>query len=129
MSKSVKKVNEQCVGRYGGVLPSTVRSLSMAYIADYDRRRLIVARGESRGHDEPRFRRINRVVDSAIASVLDMYGISGEAAEVIEKDLKSGTGSRSAHAVSQVGSFLSRKYYVQIRDDVLWFVARGLNLL
>lgn len=129
MSKNVKKVQEQCAGRYGGILPPTVRSLSLAYIADYDRRRLIVERGDARGRDEPRFRRVNSVVDSAIASVLDMHGITGEAAEVIALDLKSGTGSRSARAVSRVGSFLSRQYYVRIREDVLWFVARGLNLL
>lgn len=129
MGKRVKAVNEICHGRYGGILPQTVKGLALAYLADYERRRCIVERGEARGRDEPRFRRVNSVVDSVIASVLDMHGINGSAAEVVAEDLKSGVGTRSARSVSMSGCFLSRKNYEHIREDVLWFVARELNLI
>lgn len=127
--RKAKGKKKGCSGKYGGTLPDTVRSLAKAYLADYDRRRLIIERGDARGRDEPRFKRINAIVDSSIASVLDMYGIAGSARGVIERDLKSGVGGRSARAVSMEGSFLQRVEYEHIRYDVLWFVARDLKLV
>ena len=121
-------VSERCSGRYGGELPATVKGLAKAYLADYDRRSEIVLNGEARDGDKQRFKRINSIIDACIASVLNMYGIYGKAAEIVMRDLKSGEGARSVRCVSMVGAFLSRKGYEHVRDDVLWFVAQELRL-
>lgn len=129
MAKRVKALSNKCNGRYGGILPITVKSLAKAYIADYGRRDFIIERGAAKGRDEPRFRKINHIIDQVIASVLDMHGIRGRSAEMISDDIKSGRGSRNAHAVIGTECFLSRYLFEQVFDDVLWFVAREMHLV
>lgn len=116
-------------GRYGGALPSSVKELAKAYLCDYTRRKVIVERSDDSDGNKLRYKRINAIIDSAIGRVFLMYGIQGKAAEIISDDLKSGLGSRSVKSVGAVGSFLSRKGYEHIRDDVLWFVAQELKLI
>lgn len=129
MANRVKALSNKCSGRYGGILPATVKSLSKAYIADYGRRESIIERGAAKGRDEPRFRKINHIIDQVMASVLDMHGICGRSAEMIAEDIKSGRGSRNARAVIGTECFLSRYLFEQVFDDVLWFVARELHLI
>ena len=128
MSKRAKVKEKKSTGRYGGVLPPTVKSLARAYVADYERRKRIIERGSALERDEPRFKKVNAIIDSVIASVFDMHGISGEAADILARDIKSCGGSRSARSVSGVDSFLSRYLFEQIKEDVLWFIARELHL-
>ena len=129
MAKRVKAVSKKCNGRYGGLLPATVKGLAKAYIADYDRRNRIIERGDERGRDEVRFRKINHIIDQVIISVLDMHGIFGQSAEMIAADIKSGRGGRNALSVVGGSCFLSRYLFEQVYDDVLWFVARELYLI
>ena len=120
--------NEKKNGRYGGDLPHSVKEIARAYIVDYDRRSKLIGDKERLSRDEIHLKQLNVKIDTVIRRVLSMYGIYGAAAKTIENDIKNGAGSRSARAVSRVGSFLSRGTYIKIQDDVFWFVAKELRL-
>ena len=124
MSESNERVN----GRFGGKLPPTVKEIVKAYIVDYGRRAQIIGKKQTLSREEIHLKQINSRVDVAIRQVLSMYGIFGEAARIIEADIKRGAGSRSAQAVRRVGNFLSRNTYIKIQNDIFWFAARELRL-
>lgn len=128
MSRSKNRSGERVIGRYGGVLPPTLKEIVRAYIADYGRREELIRSKSVLSRDEIRLKQINSKIDEVIKMVLTMHGICGEAAQVIAADIKSGVGSRSAQAVSRVGSFLSRNTFIKIQDDVFWFTASELHL-
>lgn len=128
MANRKNRADERGIGRYGGVLPPSLKEIVRAYIADYARRDELIRSRSVLSRDEIHLKQINAKIDGVIKLVLSMYGIYGEAAQVIEADIKSGVGSRSAQAVSRVGSFLSRNTFIKIQEDVYWFAASELKL-
>lgn len=99
-------------------LPSTAVGVCVAVIADYERRKREIERGDISEQLLLSYKRYNEIVDNALLCV----------EEDMRRELMSDIETGRGYSHSMIGHNCNRKAYYSRKRQVIYFVAKGLGL-
>ncbi len=100
-------------------VPDTLADIVRSIIADYDRRKDAIAKGEGRMVTLEQYAVINESIDDALLFIEDFYRY------IIFDDMKHNRG----YDYSKISTYISRKGYYRRKRKIIAEVATNLNLI